>query len=147
MCFGLALQPHWWIQVLIWENTEAAGLGVLSRDMSVSPEVSHAPRPGPTEWFPQSYPCGVSSRAFKTAMTRPRWAPESFSRPMMMISPPCLRNQNQEEKGFAQEAILSSGYRTSVLVTMEPEVFVRGVKSTTPVKFQRHQGLLALISF
>lgn len=40
-----------------------------------------------------STPCGVSSRAFKTAMTRPRWVPESFSRPMTITSPPCLGTQ------------------------------------------------------
>lgn len=62
---------------------------------------------GPKGAATQSYPCGVSSRAFKTAMTRPRWAPESFSRPMTITSPPRLSNQNPEGEAFLSVAMLS----------------------------------------
>lgn len=39
-------------------------------------------------------------------MTRPRWAPASFSRPMTIISPPRLRNQNPEGEAFVQGCAL-----------------------------------------
>lgn len=42
-----------------------------------------------------SYPHAVSSRAFRTATTLPRWAPASFSRPMTITSPPRLRGQTR----------------------------------------------------
>lgn len=80
----------------------------------VSSEVPHTPPPGLTEWFSESYPCDVSSRAFKTAMTLPRWAPEFFSRPITMISPPCLRKQSQEGAECVQEAVRAGGDRTRV---------------------------------
>lgn len=63
------------------------------------PCCSRVPWGGPLPCPHGAYPCGVSSRAFKTAMTRPRWAPESFSMPMMITSPPRLGNQNREGKG------------------------------------------------
>lgn len=96
--------------------------------------------PSTTEWFSQSYPCGASSRAFKTAMTLPRWAPEFFSRPMMMMSPPCLRSQNQEGREFARKAVLTSAPGKD-----GTEVLVKGVTAEAQCDADKDLNVVLLL--